>query len=272
MLKKFRSSTQIGLALLLSLFSTNILPVASAYAFTAPSGSVDKVNICHRNNNDNDPYVHNDPAADALGVGNGNGDHASHDGLVWSPGMKTDHDKWGDIIPPFTDNGGRIFDGLNWSLSDNGDLTVTIIPANTVFEGADARTSINFGKAVDSNEPCLEPDVCPNLDTYEIVIPAGLVKDDEGNCVTDSCPLVPGVQTDTTLCPAGGNVLSDNTGGHVLEGVSTTRAVLSATLPATLPATGSSSNSLAIIFMMVTAYGAMYFFQGRRNIGSAFNK
>lgn len=109
-------------------------------------------------------------------------------------------------------------------------------------------------------------DVCPNLDDIQLIIPEGLVRDDEGNCISDQCPLVPGVQTSTILCPA----------GHVdVDGVSTTRTtpqVLSATLPASLPATGSETSPLALILAMLAAYGAVYFLQGRRQLGISLEK
>ena len=106
-------------------------------------------------------------------------------------------------------------------------------------------------------------DVCPNIDGIQFVIPDSLVKDDSGNCVSDKCPLVPGVQTDTTLCPAGSG------GGNVLTDTATTTRVL----PATLPATGGEANLLAVVFAMITAYGATYFLQGRRQLSlSALEK
>jgi hypothetical protein len=74
-----------------------------------PNVIVDKVTICHRTNANTNPYVINQP--DANGDVSG---HAGHTGPVWNPTLKAQHIKWGDIIPPFTFNGGS-FPGLNWT-------------------------------------------------------------------------------------------------------------------------------------------------------------
>jgi hypothetical protein len=80
-------------------------------ALLVPPGDevVDKVEICHATDADNNPYVINEPAA--------NGDvsgHADHTGPIWFPGIEG---KWGDIIPPFfweDPDGVHFFEGLNW--------------------------------------------------------------------------------------------------------------------------------------------------------------
>jgi hypothetical protein len=73
-----------------------------------PNQVIQKVSICHRTNANTNPYVINEP--DANGDVSG---HAGHTGPVWNPTLKAQHIKWGDIIPPFTFNGGS-FPGLNW--------------------------------------------------------------------------------------------------------------------------------------------------------------
>jgi hypothetical protein len=75
-----------------------------------PNQVVDKVTICHRTNANTNPYVINEP--DANGDVDG---HADHTGPVWNPTLKPQHIKWGDIIPPFTFDGGT-FPGLNWTV------------------------------------------------------------------------------------------------------------------------------------------------------------
>jgi len=75
-----------------------------------PNEVVDKVTICHRTNANTNPYVINEP--DANGDVDG---HADHTGPVWNPTLKPQHIKWGDIIPPFTFDGGT-FPGLNWTV------------------------------------------------------------------------------------------------------------------------------------------------------------
>ncbi|MBT2518030.1 LPXTG cell wall anchor domain-containing protein [Streptomyces sp. ISL-90] len=71
-----------------------------------PNVEVDKVEICHSTGSHQNPYVINEPAADGDVSG-----HADHDGPIWFPGIE---EEWGDIIPPFTYDGGS-FPGLNWS-------------------------------------------------------------------------------------------------------------------------------------------------------------
>lgn len=80
----------------------------------------------------------------------------------------------------------------------------------------------------------------------------------------DSCPLVAGIQTDTTLCPPG----QGGGGGQVL-GTTT----VATQLPASLPSTGSPMVSpfLAIIASLI-AYGATYFLQGRRQLNISLEK
>ena len=73
-----------------------------------PNVEVDKVTICHRTNANTNPYVINEPAAEGDVEG-----HADHTGPVWDETLKAQHIKWGDIIPPFTFDGG-FFPGLNW--------------------------------------------------------------------------------------------------------------------------------------------------------------
>jgi hypothetical protein len=81
-----------------------------AAAFVLPTSapvlaSQDTIDICHSTGSDSNPYVVNHPAKDGDVSG-----HAGHTGPIWSPGAET----WGDIIPPFTFDGGS-FPGLNWT-------------------------------------------------------------------------------------------------------------------------------------------------------------
>jgi hypothetical protein len=68
---------------------------------------VDKVEICHATSSYKNPYRIEKPAADGDVSG-----HAGHTGPVFYPEIPK-HTAWGDIIPPFTYNGGT-FPGLNW--------------------------------------------------------------------------------------------------------------------------------------------------------------
>jgi hypothetical protein len=76
-------------------------------AMLVPPGDevVRKVKICHATAAYNNPYVVNNPAADGDVSG-----HAGHTGPIFYPEIT---ETWGDIIPPFTYDGGS-FPGLNW--------------------------------------------------------------------------------------------------------------------------------------------------------------
>ena len=71
-----------------------------------------KVTICHRTNSDTNPYVVETP--DIASSGYLQAGHNDHTGPIWASGMKADHDKWGDIIPPY-DYGDFHYAGLNWT-------------------------------------------------------------------------------------------------------------------------------------------------------------
>jgi len=68
-----------------------------------------KVTICHATNSNTNPYTHPTVDADAVdgdtGNDNGNGDHQTHTGPVWNPLLKDQQISWGDIIPPFYEDG-----------------------------------------------------------------------------------------------------------------------------------------------------------------------
>lgn len=85
--------------------------VANASAVVLPAASrAGKVSICHRTNAESAPYVTLSPNAN--GVING---HAGHTGPIFTPGLKAQGIKWGDIIPPFDFGPGLQYSGLNWS-------------------------------------------------------------------------------------------------------------------------------------------------------------
>ena len=80
-----------------------------------PDEVVENVTICHRTNANTNPYVIIE--VDVESIVNPNG-HATHTGPIWTPDLKAQHIKWGDVIPEFTyeDNTGEhVFPGLNWS-------------------------------------------------------------------------------------------------------------------------------------------------------------
>jgi len=83
-------------------------PPGQSPAAANPDEIVTKVDICHRTNSNQNPYVVNAP--DASGDVSG---HDGHDGPVWDDSLKENHIKWGDIIPPFKYSGGT-YPGQNW--------------------------------------------------------------------------------------------------------------------------------------------------------------
>lgn len=66
-----------------------------------------KVMICHATDSNKNPYVSLNPAK--AGIING---HDKHNGPIWFPGITV---KWGDIIPPFSYDGG-FYPGQNWNI------------------------------------------------------------------------------------------------------------------------------------------------------------
>ena len=87
------------------------VPGAAAHA-TGKGNPNGKQTICHRTSSNTHPYVVNTP--DKNGDVSG---HAKHTGPVWSPGLKANHVKWGDIVPPFdyvSHGVTKHFAGQNW--------------------------------------------------------------------------------------------------------------------------------------------------------------
>jgi len=91
----------------------------------ATEGDPHKVNICHRTNSVTNPYVLIDVDVASVdgdsGNDNGQGDHLlEHTGPVWDANTvyppPHNGDQWGDIIPPFYDDGVTLtgYPSLNW--------------------------------------------------------------------------------------------------------------------------------------------------------------
>jgi len=147
-------------------------------------------------------------------------------------------DGGGDNGDHFDEHNGPIFDPLT---NVNGDDWGDIIPPI-----AGAHNGLNWtaqGQAIYNTRDCA-------------YVPP----------VVDSCPLVPGVQTNTALCPPG-----QGGGGQVLGTTTTTSTTTQ--LPATLPATGGlSTNPFMILIASLIAYGAAYFLQGRRQLSTSLDQ
>jgi hypothetical protein len=106
-------------AAVLSLTASSIMFAAGQASATQDDEH--KVTICHRTKSVSNPYTQNsvnfDSATGEL-KDNGDGDHTSHTGPVWDANTTYpaphNGDQWGDIIPPYTWDGGGHYDGLNW--------------------------------------------------------------------------------------------------------------------------------------------------------------
>jgi len=103
---------------------------------------VDKVQICHRDNNVNQPYG---PFKDEVSVSSifSNHGHDEHDGPVATSvavaqALKNNHQNWGDVIPPFyymtqgPNSHLAHYDGKNWTTSGqaiwNNDCQYVVAP------------------------------------------------------------------------------------------------------------------------------------------------
>lgn len=94
--------------------------VIGAIAITTSAGSAGQpdhggderheVPICHATGSRTNPYVRITVDDDAI-VKQG---HGAHGGALFSADL-ADHEKWGDVVPPFDFGEGARFGGLNWS-------------------------------------------------------------------------------------------------------------------------------------------------------------
>jgi hypothetical protein len=103
----------------------------------ATQGDPHKVIICHRTDSEKNPYVRIDVDVASVdgdaGNDHGKGDHLlEHTGAVWAGPDTPKEPKWGDIIPPFYDDGVTPtgYPSLNWNdagkaIFDNGCNPVT---------------------------------------------------------------------------------------------------------------------------------------------------
>ncbi len=117
-MKSIFNRLSTGLATAVIVLAQVVMPVQAAFAYTIPTGIVNKVQICHANNSSNEDkvYVSNEPSVSSVDPTAG---HAEHTGPVWDSTLKAQHIKWGDIIPPFdyldNNNQSAHFPGYNWT-------------------------------------------------------------------------------------------------------------------------------------------------------------
>lgn len=131
-------------------FGAAVLSMQSAEAQYNPQGR--KVTICHRNDAVNNRYTSNSVDVDSID-GQGSNDHSHHTGPVAysqarATELKNADIKWGDIIPPFRNDGTPTGEAtLNWDAigkavwyagcgtPDSASASVSVVPA-TCDKGA----------------------------------------------------------------------------------------------------------------------------------------
>ena len=154
--KKIAQVFKFATVLVVTAFSTSLLPTAYAYAANNGNGNQpdnSKVTICQRTNSVTNPYIKipvDQSAVDGnLGNDNGQGDHyAEHTGAAFDKNTTypTPHngDQWGDIIPQLPD----VHSGLNWTTAGqaiyNNDCNVPTTPPTTCVNGSQGHFSDAF--------------------------------------------------------------------------------------------------------------------------------
>lgn len=176
-----------------------------------------KVTICHRTNSVSNPYNKITVSLNAVD-GEGHSDHQGHDeGGIFDPAIDypPNQKDWGDIIPPFDENGDPITDlsfpgSLNWPLGqtifENGDCEVTGEP------------ELNAALAIDKQATTPHVGTEANV-VFSIVVTSTGNAAAEDVTLNDTLPDIPDSLLDSLLwwitggdgagsCQLDGNVLS----------------------------------------------------------------
>lgn len=165
-----------------------------------------KHTICHATGSSSNPYVVITPSVS--GVFHGHMDHQGDE----------------DIIPPYMYKGtwySQNWDAAGQAMFANDCAAPAAAPqvqATDVCPNIEGhQETIPAGHVKDAQGNCVQPpaDVCPNIEGHQSTVPAGLVKDAQGNCVYvtvagDVCPNIEGMQE---TIPAG--LVKDSLGNCV---------------------------------------------------------
>jgi hypothetical protein len=192
------------------LFSAVMLAaIVGVYALPAKAAKSEKVTICHRDNNPNQPYGPKPITVSKNAVdGEGKSDHYGvHTGPLASSVkeaelLKSSGTKWGDIIPPIGDQ-----PGLNWTTEGqaiyNNDCQFPTTPSNPGNTGGDD----------DSNQ---DQDDTPDDD--DTSTPGEPGKGDFNPPAQDQTPATPVDVRETTqpVTPSTVDVLPYTAGDHTL--------------------------------------------------------
>lgn len=96
-----------------------LIVLTFSFIFANPAGATKPpdhvITICHATDSNTNPYVViTVDVASTRFAG-----HEGHNGPVWNPSLKANHIKWGDIIPPTSNDGTRQVTPKNWGVGQN---------------------------------------------------------------------------------------------------------------------------------------------------------
>jgi hypothetical protein len=247
---------KIGLATVATGMLLAVVGLSMSPASAAPKGSGGEITLCHRTNSTSNPY-----RIITVSFSGSNGelqgpDHTGHTGPAFDysadPAVAYppphNGDQWGDIIPPYSWDGGSYPGSDNWT--EGGEAIHD--------EGCNGATVLCWDESEPVEGQCPEQpdDVCPNVAGFQT---------DPADCPaqTDVCPNLAGLQTNAAVeCPT--VVISNTVTPPVqVEGIQVlpAAAVVAAPAAPTLPRTGTGTLPLAELgfgFMLLGA-GALIF-------------